>query len=190
MSLLLLLNGAQVKAQAAQQEMPELLIPASILAFGDKTQEGQLILSVKTAWFDLLKAIEADPEFIYCIDPRKLEELIAGGYEREHWDVILTPRSGDKGRDVIATKPGFGQVRIYDQVKRYAPGHIVTADEVRSLVGVLTIQGNVSKAVLTTTTSFAPKVYEEVKHLMPYRLELKNGNQLRDWLGDVGTRPQ
>jgi len=189
MSLLLLFGGAG-RATDTLRQVPELLIPADILVFGDKTQDGQVVLSVRTAWIEIIKAITDDPDFIYRVDPRKMEELIAGAYEREHWDVVLTPRSGDKGRDVIATKPGFGQVRIYDQVKRYTPGHIVTADEVRSLVGVLSIQKNVSKGVLTTTTTFAPNMYEEVQHLMPYRLELKNGDQLRDWLGDLDTRQQ
>ncbi|MBI2360629.1 MAG: restriction endonuclease [Deltaproteobacteria bacterium] len=70
------------------------------------------------------------------IDWRKLEEIIAGAYEREGWpEVVLTPRSGDRGRNVIATKPGIGSIRIIDQVKAYAPDHPVTADEVRAVLG-------------------------------------------------------
>jgi hypothetical protein len=32
-------------------------------------------------------------------------------------EVILTPRSGDHGRDVIATKKALGTIRVIDQVK-------------------------------------------------------------------------
>ncbi len=36
-----------------------------------------------------------------------LEKRIAGAYERAGYpEVVLTPRSGDAGRDIIATKPG------------------------------------------------------------------------------------
>ena len=51
----------------------------------------------------------------------------------------LTPRSGDYGRDVIATSKTklVGVVRIIDQVKRYTPPNEVTANDVRAMLGVL-----------------------------------------------------
>ena len=53
----------------------------------------------------------------------KWEELIAAAFDRSGYDeVILTPRSGDHGRDVIAIKKGIGTVRIIDSVKAYKPG--------------------------------------------------------------------
>jgi restriction system protein len=58
------------------------------------------------------------------------KEIIAGAYHRSGFDeVILTPRSGDHGRDVIAIKKGIGSIRVIDQVKAYKPGHLVTAVE-------------------------------------------------------------
>jgi restriction system protein len=118
----------------------------------------------------------------------QLEEIVAAAYERAGWDeVILTPRSGDHGRDVIAARKGFGAIKIYEQIKRYKAGHVVTAAEVRELAGVLLIEQNVSKAILTTTPQFAPGVATDdlLQRLMPYRLELKNGRQLRDWLDSI-----
>ena len=110
--------------------------------------------------------------------------MIAGAYKENGFDVILTPRSGDKGRDVIATLPGSVSIRIYDQVKTYAPGHLVTANDVRALYGVLGLAGNVSKGVLTTTTDFAPGVYKDktLCELMPHRLDLRPKGKLIDWL--------
>jgi hypothetical protein len=58
----------------------------------------------------------------------------------------------------------------------------VTADEVRALFGVLTRDQNVSKGVVTTTATFAPRVCEEWKAVMPYRLELKDGPMVTAWL--------
>ena len=63
---------------------------------------------------------------------------------------VITPRSGDYGRDVIATKRGIGRVRVIDQVKAYRPGNLVTANDVRALAGVLHCDG-ASKGFLTVS---------------------------------------
>src|SRR5690242_5052224 len=118
--------------------MPRLLMPPmlvqAILEVGDRAKEGQLVTAVGVGWLAIVDQLLRDERAIYQFDPRQWEELIAGAWEKEGWEVILTPRSNDGGRDVIATLPGAGRVRIYDQVKRYADGHRVTAEEVRSMV--------------------------------------------------------
>jgi restriction system protein len=163
--------------------LPELLIQATILTSGDATNEGQLVEGVAIPWFEILREVARDPNFLFNIDWRTLEEVIAGAYKREGWpQVELTPRSGDKGRDVIASKPGIGAIRIIDQVKAYKPGNKVPADDVRALLGVLTRETNVSKGVITTTSTFAPGVEAEMKAIIPNRLELKDGMKLREWL--------
>jgi restriction system protein len=162
------------------------LLQAAIILTGDRTQEGILVQGVAIAWEEIIRWLAHDPEFLFKIDWRKLEELIAGAYEREGWsEVILTPRSADGGRDIIATKTGIGAIRFYDQVKAYKPGHLVTAGEVRAMYGVLTLHQNVSKAVVTTTSRFAPGVYDEFKPVMPHRLELKDREPLVEWLQQI-----
>ncbi len=169
------------------QTYPEILLQAVLIVPGERTTEGHLIEAVAPAWFEILNQLERDPTFLYKFSKydRKFEELIAGAYEREGWtEVILTPRSGDKGRDVIASKSGFGKIRIVDQAKAYSPNHRVTAKDVDALLGVLTREPNVSKGIVTTTSNFAPGIEknESVKKLMPYRLELRDGKQLTNWL--------
>src|SRR5262249_14988010 len=123
---------------------PQVTIQALIIA-GDKVKEGRLVEGVSIAWREVIRMIVRNPEEIYQIDPRKFEELIAGAYDvsGEFDEVILTPQSGDKGRDVIATKNGFGSLRIIDQIKRNRITHPVTAEDVRSLAGVLSLDQNV-----------------------------------------------
>jgi restriction system protein len=70
-------------------------------------------------------------------------------------------------------------------VKAFKPGHIVTADDVRATYGVLNLHQNVSKAVVTTTSQFAPGVFNEFKGVMPFRLELKDRAQLLEWLQQI-----
>jgi restriction system protein len=168
------------------QQLPEILLQAAIVETGERTSEGVLVTGVAVAWFEIARQLKTDPAFLYTIHWRKLEELIAGAYERDGWQVILTPRSGDRGRDIIATRTGFGSIRIVDQVKAYSRGHVVTADQVLTMVGVLERDQNVSKGVVTTTSVFAPGIEkdEALKRLMPYRLELVNGSELIERLVD------
>lgn len=166
---------------------PGVLLQAVIEQVG-KDPDGILVRALGIPWIEIMSMIANDPSVIYQIDARKWEEIIAAAYDRAGYLSVLTPRSGDLGRDVVATMPGIGSVRIYDQVKAYSPGHLVTANDVRALNGIL--EGNVSKGVITTTTDFAPGVYTDpiLSKLMPYRLELKPRDKLLPWLESLSDQ--
>ena len=93
--------------------------------------------------------------------------------------MTLTPRSGNHGRDVIAIKKGICSIRVIDQVKAYKPSHLVTANDVRALIGVLHGDG-ASKGCLSTTSDFAPTIKTDplIVPFIPSRLELVNGTAL------------
>jgi restriction system protein len=173
----------------AEQKYPDILLQAIILP-GTRTIEGDIIEAVGPAWFAILRELERDPNILYWFNehPREFEELMAAAYKKDGWDeVTLTPRSNDKGRDIIAAKHGSWRVKIFDQAKAYAPSRRVTADDVRAMVGVLTLEPNVSKGIVTTTSQFAPGIEkdENIKRFMPYRLELRNGQNLCEWLSKL-----
>lgn len=174
------------------EEMPPQITIQALIIAGDKVTEGRLVEGVSIGWFEVIRMISRNPEEIYDIDPRRFEELIAGAYERsgEFDEVILTPRSGDKGRDVIATKKGFGSLRILDQIKRNRITHPVTADDVRAMAGVIYMDHNVSKGVITTSGVFAPNLEKDelIQKLLPYRLELRPRDVLIPWLKKLGGR--
>lgn len=157
----------------------------ALLTFGDKTPEGRIVEAVALPWFEILKIFERDPDQMYRLDPRQWEEIMAGSYKAAGFDeVILTPRSGDKGRDLIATRNGVLSIRIVEQVKAYSPGNPVTADEVRALAGVLAADVSATKAVMTTTSAFAPRLLEDnnLAKLIPHRVELRPRDELLEWL--------
>lgn len=161
------------------------------MEFGNEVSEGRLVEAVALPWFEIMQMIKADPESIYAIDPFKWEEIIAGAYTRAGFDeVILTRRSGDHGRDVIATKYGIGSIRFFDQVKAYRPGHVVPAEAVRAMIGTITGYQNVSKGIITTTSMFAPRIMEDVsvRALVPHRIELKDRPQLLTWLSQLSAQ--
>jgi restriction system protein len=176
--------------QLAVYRGPEVLLQTTILRFGDETDEGLLVKAAAVPWFEILKQIARDPEFMFKFAqrPRKFEEFLAGAYRTHGWDdVTLTPASADRGRDVIATKPGFYSIRVLDQAKAFSPGHLVDHNDVRAMLGVLSTDQNALKGLITTTSDFAPTILagDEFSRFIPYRLELKNGSRLLKWLSEI-----
>jgi hypothetical protein len=159
---------AAVLAAQPHRERPEVLIQAAIVTFGDKASDGQLIVGVALPWFDILREIERNPDFLFQFakNPRRFEEFIAGAYERSGFtDVILTPQSADRGRDIIltATMPGVGQLQLIDETKAYSPGHKVTAKDVSRLYWALQ-RDQSTKGIVTTTSEFAQAFSTSSKH--------------------------
>jgi len=162
----------------------------AVIVPGNRTLEGQQIEAVTVPWFEIVELLKRDPSLVFQLSPRKWEEMIAGAYERAGFDeVTLTPQSGDLGRDVIAVKHGIGTIRIIDQVKAYQPGHLVTADDVRALLGVL-VADRASKGFLTTTSDFAPKLRDDIllRPYIPAQLELINGTALLARLKELAEK--
>jgi restriction system protein len=175
-------SETDVSSASTDLELPEIAIGIVLLDFGDKTGEGQIVQAITPAWRNIIQRLRGDVGAFRDLTPRQLEELIAGGYREEGWEVTLTPRSGDGGIDVIAMRSDFGGIRVLDQAKLYAPGNDVPANDVRAMFGVLQRDSRASKAVISTTSDFAPGVYQEFEDVMPTRLQLRNGRQLQEWL--------
>jgi restriction system protein len=180
-------------AQGLLDQPTGALLQATIIDYGDQTVDGQLVRSVCLPWFEIVRRINRDRDFLYHLTryPRKFEELIAGAYERAGWpEVQITPRSNDGGSDVIAAKPGVGAIRFLDQAKAYSPDRLVTHDDIRAMLGVLAADSNASKALVTTTSGFQPRIWTSPQYTqyMPYRLELKDGDALRKWLIEIARR--
>lgn len=153
------------------------LLLQAVVTLGPETHEGQLIEAVAPAWFEIARAIQQNPAIMYEIGYRKWEEMMAAAYKQAGFDeVTLTPSSFDHGRDVIAVKRGFFTVRILEQVKAYSADHIVTANDVRAMSGVLHGDLGATKGIITTTSDFAPRILEDpgLKPFIPNRLELVN----------------
>jgi len=177
-----------VPSEAIVSKAPEIVIQQTIELHGDKMDEGLLIRFVTIPWCLIFREIDRDPHFLSKLDWRKMEELIAAAYKEARCpEVVLTPRSRDRGRDVIATWPNLVSIKVIDQVKTYNPNHVVTADEVRTMLGVLQIDRNVSKGVITTTSCFAPEILKDpdLSAFMPNRLELRDGNALNNWFKQI-----
>lgn len=164
------------------------LLLGSLIVAGSKDVEGILLSSTSDVWTEIVRALGADWSLAYQISWEKWEEIIAGAFHKDRYDkVVLTPRSGDHGRDVIATRSGVGSVKIITSVKAYSPMREVPYNDVRALIGVMSGELNVSKGIIATTSHF-PKNIENEKFIAPFlptRLELLDGPKLQEWLNKL-----
>src|ERR1700694_4977901 len=99
-------------ADATDVELPEIAVGIALLDLAAGTDEGQIVRAITPAWINGIRRLRRDTQAFRDLTDRQLEELMAGGYREEGWEVILTPRSGDGGIDVIAMRPDFGGIRI------------------------------------------------------------------------------
>jgi restriction system protein len=121
-----------------------------------------------------------DPKVMYEISPRNFEELIADLFANFGYEVELTKRTRDGGRDVIAIRQREVNTRYLIECKRWAQEHKVGVKPVRELLGVRADE-NASKAILATTAYFsadAKLLFE--RH--PWELEGRDFDGLIDWL--------
>ena len=165
------------------------LLLQSVVSLHGAVSDGQLVRCLSIPWQAIVREIERDPDFLpqFSTQHRRFEEFLAASYERAGFKVTLTPQRGDRGRDVIAVLEGIATIRILDQAKAYKPGHLVTHDDVRAMLGTLATDANASQGVITTTSDFQPGILsgDEFSRFLPYRLSLKNGRQLASWLSDI-----
>jgi hypothetical protein len=180
--------GGTLSANAA----PSAIIQ-SVVQLGRQVDEGRIVVAVGIPWLEIIREVERDHDFLFTVSWHDMEQLVAGAYHRQGWDVTLTPRGkNDGGRDVIATRSDFGSIRILDQVKRYKPGRLVEPADVNAMLGVLMTDPGATKGFVTTTAEFSPSIFQDAKvtPFIPNRLVLKNGSQLRDWLiGAANVKP-
>ena len=87
---------------SADQPLPSLTVTSIIIPEG-KTPSGLLVKSTSAVWNSIAKELGNDWSLAYKIPPERWEEIVAGAFKNDGYDeVILTPRSRDHGRDVIA----------------------------------------------------------------------------------------
>ena len=111
------------------------------------------------------------------MNPQSFEKYVAGIYEKEGYDVTVTPYSGDYGVDVIAEKGGE---RIAVQVKQYGCStRKVNRQMVMELYGAAAYAG-CNKAVIATNGDVLPDAVEVAR---------KIGVEIRYIDSEPGLRP-
>lgn len=167
-----------------------------------ETFESQLIEVVPAEVFEQLKRVDfvplrtldvilRSPEAMRMLGAREFEQFIATlvdqlGFE----DVVLTPRSGDSGRDVIAIKRVHGiSILFAFECKRYKPDLPVGPELLRALLGTITHGSTkANKGVLVTTSTFTSGARNFL--LTEPSIDGKDFDGIVGWLREYAKKPR
>ena len=171
---------------------PELLLQSAVSIAVQGVSEGTIVRHLAIPFLEIKQEIDRDSRFLFEFAkyPDRFEEFLASCYDKAGFDeVILTPRSGDKGRDVIATMRGQLSIRILDQAKAFSQGHKVGHNDIRAMLHVISNDRSASKGYVTTTSEFASGIIKpdsDYAEYMPTRLQLRDGAALSKWIEELG----
>jgi HJR/Mrr/RecB family endonuclease len=149
----------------------------------ERKENGQTIVAI-ASFVDraLLERLREFPDDLRVIDRRRFEELVAELFSGFGYEVELTQRTRDGGKDIIAIKRREVDLKFIIECKRPDPGNPVGIAPVRELYGVKVDDG-ASKAILATTSYFTPdaKLFSE-KHR--WELELRDFEAIKGWIAE------
>lgn len=128
----------------------------------------------------LIARLQEFPEDMRTMDRRRFEHLIAELFSGFGYEVELTKRTRDGGKDIVAIKRAELDLRFLIECKRPDPGNPIGVSTVRELYGVKA-DDEASKAILVTTTYFTPdaKAFSD-RH--KWELELRDYDAIREWI--------
>ena len=167
-----------------QSEPPQ----ASLLYTDARTQREDALARVDIVAVDkeLIAYLNAHPEKMYELNPRRFEELVAAILKDLGYSVQLTAHGVDGGVDIIASqKNGVGEILLLVDCKRYAPKRKVGVEIVRALFGI----GERERATISmlATTSHFTTPAREFQRTLRHRLALKDYDDLVRWISEYGT---
>lgn len=132
---------------------------------------------------EIKKYFNKHPEKQYEMNPRKFEELIASILKDLGFDIELTQATRDGGRDIIASiRNAVTNMLAYVECKRYAADFKVGVGIIRQVSGVHYLR-KPTKSIIVTTGFFTKDAVEEAR-LIENQLDLKDFNDIREWLKD------
>lgn len=138
---------------------------------------------------ELLNKISSAPSLLRSIpttDFRIFEQLVAEIFRGFGYEVVLTKRTRDGGKDVVALRRQTGKEfeKLLIECKHWS--NPVRVEVVRNLIGVAVTEHDLPTGViLATTNRFTPDAQElQIHPSIAIELELKDYNEVLNWIGD------
>lgn len=148
--------------------------------------------SLDKDWDRLIVELARDSERIFGLSPTAFEELLAELLSAFGYEVALTPRTGDGGKDIIARR-GFDLVfpptTYYVEAKLWRPDRRVGRPIIQRLFGAGKAD-SVDGVMLVTTSGFAATVLPFLQtNRLDHFVRLVDGSMLPNWYADyLGRR--
>lgn len=152
-------------------------------------EEKSALISVDSLPLRLIAKIMRSPREVKNLTPRQFEEFVAETLSQLGFtDVILTPRSGDGGKDVIASHQINGiPLSFYFECKKYADDNKIQLETLRTLLGTVAHDARqVNMGVLVTTSTFTKGSKEFI--LAESRLDGKDYDGILGWIDELNKK--
>lgn len=137
---------------------------------------------------ELISGLKHSPYLMREITPREFEEVVTEIFRSKGFEVDLTKRTSDGGKDIIAIHTdGLGiKNKYFIECKRYAEDNKVGVALVRALQGVKNTKDGPNKTILVTTSSFTSgaKNFAENEANSKWDMSLADYDDLVGWLND------
>ena len=157
------------------------LLYEDLLGSSVPEEESRIVQLSNESWNRLIENLLQQPHDLYNLSPRNFEKLVAELLSRQGYEIQLTPKTRDGGRDVIARmESAFGPHLYLVECKRYSRDRPVGVSLIRALYGVVEAERATSGLVVTTSSfsTGALRFRDTVKH----RISLADYNDLVQWL--------
>ena len=168
-------TGAETSGEPDIEYLREIYSAEDLLLFYENIQE-------------LIAALRSSPELMREITPREFEEVVSEIFRSKGFEVDLTQRTADGGKDIIAIHTDSLGIRnkYFIECKRYAENRKVGVALVRALQGVKNTKDGPNKTILVTTSTFTKgaKNFVEYEASSKWDVTLADYNVLVGWLGD------
>jgi len=130
---------------------------------------------------DQIYHIQNNPDYIYEINPRDFENLIAELFIDAGFEVQITKETRDGGKDLIVTQYIMGKpVIIFVECKRYKSTNKVNVNIVRSLLGIITDE-NANKGLIITSSYFT-KDTQDFAERQGTLIDLVDYTHIKKWI--------
>jgi len=137
---------------------------------------------------ELITALKSNPKLIREISPREFEELIAEIFRKKGFEVELTKRTRDGGKDIIAISTDQLGIKnkYFIECKRYAEDNKVGVEVVRALHGVKNMKEGPNKTVIATTSFFTKDARDFVDNEISssWDMTLADFDEIMKWIND------
>lgn len=134
----------------------------------------------------LINLIQQDNSYIHRISPREFEEVIVEIFRDKGFEVELTQRTRDGGKDIIAIhRNELGiDTQYFIECKRHAPTNKVGVGIVRQLYGVHAGIGGPNKSIIATTSTFTSGAigFASNSTKSQWEMDLKDISHVLTWI--------
>jgi restriction system protein len=137
---------------------------------------------------ELISALKADECLLSEITPRQFEEIVAEVFKSKGFEVDLTKKTRDGGKDIIAVHTDSLGIKnkYFVECKCYSESNKISVDVVRALYGVKNTKDGPNKAIIVTTSTFTSDARRFVDNeaASSWDLSLVDRDQLLQWINE------